>query len=364
MSLLGYLNTFASFFQVRRDKPVVDNVIFRLHYRFTCVFFLAASVLITAADLFGKPIDCIADNFKNPELLNTYCWIRHTFTIPVRDDQAHPGVGTFWETEERRIHAYYQWVPFALFFKGVLFYLPHAIWKRQEDGIIRRLTDGCRELNLATDKGKEDANQQHHSLVSNYFYQKMGNHGYLAVSHVLCEVFNLVNAVGSIYLIDLFLGGTFFDYGWKVFELNNTDQEMRRDKMAEVFPRMAKCTFHSHGASGTTQRFDALCILPLNVFNEKVYIYAWFWLIFLSVASALALIYRILVVVSPVFRHFVFRRFIIPSADRGSTAILSRKLPYPDCHLLFLLGKNLQTIPYRELLDDLANRLDNSYVVC
>jgi hypothetical protein len=26
-------------------------------------------------------------------------------------------------------HAYYQWVPFVLFLQGVMFYLPHYLWK-------------------------------------------------------------------------------------------------------------------------------------------------------------------------------------------------------------------------------------------
>jgi ABC-type phosphate/phosphonate transport system ATPase subunit len=32
---------------------------------------------------------------------------------------------------------------------------------------------------------------------------------------------------------------------------------------------MTKCTFHKFGASGDIETHDALCILPLNIFNEK-----------------------------------------------------------------------------------------------
>lgn len=49
------------------------------------------------------------------------------------------------------------------------------------------------------------------------------------------------------------------------------DQAERVDPMIYVFPRMTKCTFHKFGPSGTLERHDAFCLLPLNILNEKVY---------------------------------------------------------------------------------------------
>ena len=50
---------------------------------------------------------------------------------------------------------------------------------------------------------------------------------------------------------------------------------------------MTKCTFHKYGASGTVQTIDGLCILPLNIINEKIYVFIWFWFIFLAIISAI-----------------------------------------------------------------------------
>ena len=50
--------------------------------------------------------------------------------------------------------------------------------------------------------------------------------------------------------------------------------------MIYIFPRMTKCTFHKFGVSGEVEKHDALCILPLNIVNEKIYIFIWFWYIF------------------------------------------------------------------------------------
>ena len=44
------------------------------------------------------------------------------------------------------------------------------------------------------------------------------------------------------------------------------------------------------------QNHDALCLLPLNIVNEKIYLCMWVWLIFLAAASGLAVIYRSVVI--------------------------------------------------------------------
>ena len=34
--------------------------------------------------------------------------------------------------------------------------------------------------------------------------------------------------------------------------------------------QVSKCSFHKYGVSGTIEVHDALCVLPLNIINEKV----------------------------------------------------------------------------------------------
>ena len=68
-----------------------------------------------------------------------------------------------------------------------------------------------------------------------------------------------------------------FDYNKQLILLSVIQQEDRLDPMIYIFPRMTKCTFHKFGASGEVEKHDALCILPLNIVNEKIYIFIWFW---------------------------------------------------------------------------------------
>lgn len=361
MSVFRVLANFASIFRIRsiKDKPIVDNVVFRLHYRLTCAFFLASSALITAVELFGKPIYCMPDaSFKRLDVIDTYCWINHTFTMLAgRNQTAHPGVGPE-STHERRLHSYYQWVPFVLFFQGILFYTPHWIWKQSEGGIIGQLTDGQRGLILekrpAAIEQRED--KIRHSILGDYLYRTMGMHSQFGMVHVTCELLNLMNAMANIYLIDLFLGGAFFHYGWNIFELDSIDQEWRTDRLIDIFPRVTKCTFRTFGSSGTIQNHDALCILPLNVINEKIYVFVWFWLICLSLVSLFAIVYRAVLMISPVVRRLTFRR-LVPTLDSDTANTLSQTLSYPDCYLLLLLAKNLSNDSFGDLMDELAHQL-------
>lgn len=60
---------------------------------------------------------------------------------------------------------------------------------------------------------------------------------------------------------------------------------------------MTKCTFHKYGASGTIQQHDALCVMALNVVNEKIYTVLWFWFIILAVLTTLGLVWRMLTMI-------------------------------------------------------------------
>ena len=68
--------------------------------------------------------------------------------------------------------------------------------------------------------------------------------------------------------------------------------------------KVTKCTFHKFGRSGEIEKHDALCILPLNVVNEKIYIFLWFWFIILFLLTFLMLVYRVLSIFSPKLRAY------------------------------------------------------------
>lgn len=114
----------------RRQEIVTDNVVFRLHYIFTTVLLIAFSLLVTATQVttihavynqlnsiltidsftqyVGNPIQCINDNDIPIHVINTYCWISTTFTIPtsfmrsVGSEVPHPGIVNIYFGQSKR----------------------------------------------------------------------------------------------------------------------------------------------------------------------------------------------------------------------------------------------------------------------
>ena len=97
--------------------------------------------------------------------------------------------------------------------------------------------------------------------------------------------------------------GEFTTYGTDVLAMTEWRPEEREDPMARVFPKMTKCTFHKFGPSGTVEKFDGLCVLPLNIINEKIYVFLWFWFIILTVITGMQVIYRYVLIY---LRPFLF----------------------------------------------------------
>ena len=99
----------------------------------------AFSLIVSAKQYVGNPIDCIHTRDIPEEVFNTYCWIHSTYTIPsafwkrIGFDVAHPGVDKTIDPEERRYHKYYQWVCFCLFFQVRPIFFSKLIRKDTQD---------------------------------------------------------------------------------------------------------------------------------------------------------------------------------------------------------------------------------------
>lgn len=347
----------AGFVKVRYliDKAIIDNMVFRMHYRITSAILFLCCIIVTANNLIGDPINCLTDN-NHGHVINTYCWITYTFTLPANNAKpvgthvAHPGLGV--NDGEKRYHAYYQWVPFMLFLQGVLFYIPHWMWKQWEEGKIRMISEGMRGAMIETKQERQAKTER----VVQYLQETMHLHNSYAAGYFFCEVLNFVNTVGNIFFVDTFLGGAFLTYGTDVLKFSNMNQDDRTDPMIAVFPRVTKCTFHKFGGSGTIQTIDALCILALNILNEKIYIFLWFWFIILAVFSGLAVLYSMAIVLMPSTRETILKkRFKFGTSATVSTLI--RKTQVGDFLMLHLLGQNLNLLTFNEVLDELCRRI-------
>lgn len=345
------------------DQVCIDNNIFRLHYKATVIILIAFSLLVTSRQYIGDPIDCIVDEIPLG-IMDTYCWIYSTYTIPNRlagrigQDMVQPGVtGHRDGHDEVKYHKYYQWVCFTLFFQAMLFYVPRYLWKTWEGGRIKMLV-----LDLNCPIVNEECKNDRKKLLVDYFTTNLKAQNFYAFRFFICEVLNFVNVVGQIFFMDFFLDGEFSTYGSDVLKFTEMEPEEREDPMARVFPKVTKCTFHKYGPSGSVQLFDGLCVLPLNIVNEKIYVFLWFWFIILSVLSGISLIYRMAVIMGPKLRLYLLRA-------RAKLALqvdierIAKKCQIGDWFVLYQLGKNIDPLIFKEVITDLAMKLEGKETV-
>ncbi|CAH1730953.1 innexin inx2-like [Aphis gossypii] len=339
---------------LKLDAVCIDNNVFRLHYKATVIMLVGFSLIVTARQYVGEPINCLVDGVPN-KIMESYCWIHSTFTVVkkvsgrVGKDVVQPGVAPFRQGEDIvKYHRYYQWVCFVLFFQAVCFYVPRYLWKFLEGGRIRALVKGLNNV-MITEEQKANAIK----LLADYFVVNLHSHNFYAIQFFFCECLNFVNVVVQILFLHYFFEGEFASYGLDVFRFTTMEPSEREDPMSRIFPKVAKCTFEKYGFSGTIQTFDGLCLLPLNMVNEKIYAFLWFWFLLVAVFSGIILVYRAILIMSIKFRLMMLKMKSRLS-PRDELIIIIENFQMGDWFILHQISKNCEPRVFKELVSNLA----------
>ncbi|XP_031637537.1 innexin inx2-like [Contarinia nasturtii] len=161
---------------IKFDCISISDRIFRLHYKASVIILIVCSLFVTSNQYIGDPIDCIAEDIPS-RVMDTYCWIYSTYTVPKRLDGVigrdiiQPGVGSQDGDGKIKVHKYYQWVCFVLFFQARLFYIPRYLWKIWEENRIKMLVH-----NLNSPIVTEEYKEERKKIIINYFKMNIGYH--------------------------------------------------------------------------------------------------------------------------------------------------------------------------------------------
>ncbi|OQR66315.1 innexin inx2-like [Tropilaelaps mercedesae] len=310
-----------------RGAPInTNNLVAKLHYKVTSSVLVIVGFLITSVEHFGNAIDCVQNIELVPRnVLHTYCWIHSTFTLPEIPNAAHPGVYKIADADGSKpvYHKYYQWVCLVLIMQSFFFYMPRYLWRLYERGFFTQL--------CAT----EDP-----YILTNYFVTHRKTHYYIATYFHFTELLFLFNLICQIAITHIFLNYQFIPLGIMVFKEPGV--------LIRIFPRLAKCTFHSYGPSGDIQRQDALCLLSQNVFNEKIFLFLWFWYLLLLILSVFVTIWRLTTLCAQQVRVIRLIRY----SNRNEQHMLDeicQSLDFCDWYVLTTVSKNLSPIACRRL---------------
>ena len=113
--MLGTFSKLKAAVKLKTTSVKITTPVFALHYRLTFLVLLTSSILVTSRQYIGEHIQCIQDAVAVPvKILNNYCFISSTFSIPrttpvAKGEISLFGLGPYTEEDDVTYHAYYQW---------------------------------------------------------------------------------------------------------------------------------------------------------------------------------------------------------------------------------------------------------------
>jgi hypothetical protein len=176
----------------------------------------------------------------------------------------------------------------------------------------------------------------------------------------IAKIANIAICVGHIYVMNSMCGGLLINHGPFLWGMAMQDPQTRTDPLAMLFPQVAKCDFFHYGPSGTPQKVDALCILNMNAFSEKVFLTLCSWMCVLTVLSCIQLGWGVLLIAFGMcqsarsVRFFCYFPKTSPKMQRlVHLHILSRHANLADWFILYLIKKNVPSALFSCLLEDI-----------
>lgn len=341
----GFFSAVSGFkFTSRKHRISDDDAVDRVNSFYAPVLIvLMSSVVMTKMYLMGDPVQCwIPREFKPAweQYAESFCWLKNTYFVPL-----NASIPEGKEARQKEELNYYQWVPFVLAIQALMFYLPSVIWKllNWQSGVqlkslvamaVNSVDDDAAEREKKIEKLAwhfQVSVVKKVSKSSGFFYKlkllvvryllfgrsKSGR--YLTTIYMLVKLLYVANVVGQFFVLNSFLGTDYKLYGLDVVR----DLWYHHDwRHSGHFPRVTMCDFNVRTV-GNTKPITLQCVLVVNLLNEKIFIFLWFLLFFVSVVTILDALLWFFWALVPSKRFATLRKLLPePNAfhERQSTA--------------------------------------------
>ena len=160
-----------------------------------------------------------------------------------------------------------------------------AVISLQTQSCIVTNTESCsRRFFMSGYKNKPPLTLSFGSLVRLILWPFCGRHkgNFLVALYLLVKLLYIANAVGQLFMLNAILDTDFHAYGIDVIQ-----KSFSREEWAPTtrFPRVTFCDFKIRRLGNNIHRYVVQCTLPVNLFNERIYLVVWFWLVFIAAVT-------------------------------------------------------------------------------
>jgi innexin len=322
----------------RNDDDAAD----RMNYKYTVAILVIFALIVTNRQFGQKQIHCWVPAYftRNYEdYINDICWVSNTYFV-AHNERLPDNENERKESELK----YYQWVPFILLLEAFLFYVPHIIWRAfvRRSGIdMRDLVESASSYKSVdkcdsrakymtymitaldqyvndprrTEKYRAKENIFKRSLSTVCLSQGKYLGTYLVILYVFVKIMFISNCLIQLFLLNVLFDQKFHKFGvdvlWRI--LNGQSW----GTYSQIFPKITMCDFKIRelGNPKISHRYSVQCVLPINLFNQQIFTFIWFWyfiLLIINIISLLIWLYRFL----PSSRlHYIKRRIRIMNQD-------------------------------------------------
>jgi hypothetical protein len=142
--------------------------------------------------------------------------------------------------------------------------------------------------------------------------------------------------------------------------LTAIDQTKRVDPMSLLFPKTTTCAYWSYGPSGTLTNLDSLCILSINLLNEKIYFIMFFWFLTLAILTISQIIIRIIIILIPRKRETLLKNQAHVSFKVAS--VIVKELSYDQWFTVYMMGKNMESSFFSLFIEELAKKIKENTI--
>ncbi|KAG8187453.1 hypothetical protein JTE90_009524 [Oedothorax gibbosus] len=392
----------------------IDDGIDKLNRKYTLLIFLFLALPIFTKQYIGDPIECFTPTYfteSQSRYVNSFCWTTSTYylvTDGTVDDIGEPAENTLdpktlsdeidysaaagednaiTADKLRRVRVtYYQWSPLILLVQGCCFHLPFVLWgacahnagvkirrllKRASD--IASLPPGCQQREALLSEFVD----QFHTMVN-------GNVGccadpscripitcrcgtgpsrYLCLLYLLVKTLYVLNVFLQFLLLTAFMGRGYFKHGVELLRRLAADGDWWNSPR---FPLQTLCQVRA-AIQGGLRTYICRCVLPINVFNEKIFSVVWFFLALILPLNSVSLflwVWRIFPCNRLAFIRLTLwrtRLFSLSEISRASKKVESTYLGWDGVFVLRLIehnhGSNLATVILGKLWEFYANQM-------
>ncbi|CAF0907234.1 unnamed protein product [Adineta steineri] len=280
-SILRYYSGFG-----RYDDDFID----RLSRYYSVLIFSIFVLIVSSVQFVGKPISCFTPaSFTNAHV--TYadfvCWISDTYFVSI--DSEIPDLDESEIRQSSYTIRFYQYVPFILMLQTFGFFLPGFCWR-----------SGSSRFGLPLQKHLDQLNISHRSLSEPPIYRRQlirnvairldqhfriqpkGKLAKLTIFYLFTKFMYLINILIQLISLHYLMNFNFNinDILDRFLIYSNT---VRHASLQ--FPTNVLCDFIVRFLGKNKHRHTVQCVLPINIFNEKIFIFSYLWLIILFICT-------------------------------------------------------------------------------